>query len=130
MALADTRPRTFNGCYVLVVEDEYLMADELDMVFTDLGATVLGPVGSIEEAHALVAASPRIDCAVLDINVRGELIFPVAERLVARGVPIMFTTGYDVGSMPEQFADYVRCQKPVPIERIVRTAGRLIANGN
>jgi len=78
---------------VLVVEDEALVAMELTRVLTKAGAQVVGPAGNIEEALDLVANTP-IDRAVLDINLGGRMVTPVAKALAARAIPFVYLTGY------------------------------------
>lgn len=81
------------GKRVLVVEDEALIAVMVEDMLLEMGSEVVGPAATIEGALAL-ARSEAIDAAVLDVNVRGERIDPVAEALMARGVPVLFATGY------------------------------------
>jgi CheY-like chemotaxis protein len=81
------------GKRILVVEDEALIAVMVEDMLTELGSTVVGPAATIEQALAL-ARTEAIDGAVLDVNVRGERIDPVAEALAGRGVPMLFATGY------------------------------------
>ncbi len=81
------------GKRILVVEDEALIAVMVEDMLSELGSTVVGPAATIEQALAL-ARSEDIDGAVLDVNVRGERIDPVAEALAGRGVPMLFATGY------------------------------------
>ena len=109
------------GRRVLVVEDDYLVATDLADELADHGAEVVGPAGSVEEALALVAAASRIDAAVLDINLRNEKVYPVAEALRARGVPFVFTTGYDAWLVPEAFAAVPRLEKPVHIRALIQS---------
>jgi len=89
---------------ILVVEDEYLVADLIASELSEAGAIVLGPVGSLGEALDLIGMGASIDAAVLDINLRGEMVYPAADLLVKRAVPIVFTTGYDPASIPPRFA--------------------------
>jgi len=103
----------FHGRCVLVVEDEYFLADCLACDLRETGAVVVGPVGSVEDALALVEAAERLDGAVVDINLHGEMAFPVADALIARGVPLVFATGYDHASLPKAYAAIPGCQKPV-----------------
>ena len=100
------------GLKVLVVEDELLIAAEMEAMLEDLGCQVLGPFSRV--GHALDALDALdIDAALLDVNVRGEMIFPVAEKLRARGVPIVFCTGYaDLPNIPEPLRGHVRLSKP------------------
>jgi DNA-binding response OmpR family regulator len=81
------------GKRVLVVEDEALIAVMVEDMLLDMGSEVVGPAATIEQALDL-ARREAIDAAVLDVNVRGERIDPVAEALMARGVPVLFATGY------------------------------------
>ena len=78
---------------ILVVEDEALIAVMVEDMLTELGSREVGPAATIEAALEL-ARSAEIDAAVLDVNVRGERIDPVAETLLARGIPVLFATGY------------------------------------
>src|SRR5436189_372660 len=95
------QPESLRGRCLLVVEDEYLIAADLTASLESLGVQVIGPAASVEEALALVHNnSDRIDGAVLDINLRNERVYPVADVLMARGVPFVFTTGYDAVAVP------------------------------
>src|SRR4051812_8554423 len=79
--------QSLQGCRVLVVEDDYFLAEELCAGFRESGAEVIGPVGELEAALALIDRQPRLQGAVLDINLRGEMVFPVADQLTQRGIP-------------------------------------------
>lgn len=81
------------GKRILVVEDEALIAVMVEDMLTEMGSIVVGPAATIEAALAL-ARGAELDAAVLDVNVRGERIDPVAEALMARQVPVLFATGY------------------------------------
>lgn len=118
--------RTLRECRVLVVEDEYMLADELQMELGDLGAVVLGPFGTVEDAVAAIAAEPDMDGAILDANLRGEMVFPAADLLLERGVPFVFTTGYDASVFPSRFEHIVRCEKPISMKRVTQAIGRAI----
>ncbi|RSV35852.1 response regulator [Sphingomonas sp. ABOLE] len=107
-----------HGCRVLVIEDEFLLADELADALRDAGATVLGPVGTVQHAIDLIRAEARIDCAVVDVNLGGEMVFPAAELLQTRGIPFVFTTGYDASALPPSFRAVLRCEKPVDLRRL------------
>lgn len=106
------------GRHVLIVEDEYFIADDLRRIFEDQGARVLGPVGCVDEALAMIADTPRIDGAVLDINLRHVMVFPVADALSERGVPFVFLTGYEDGMIPTRLRGTIRCEKPVEPSRV------------
>jgi DNA-binding response OmpR family regulator len=81
------------GKRILVVEDEALIAVMVEDMLSDMGSDIVGPASTIDEALHL-ARTEAIDAAVLDVNVRGQRIDPVAETLMARGVPVLFATGY------------------------------------
>lgn len=114
------------GCRVLVAEDEYLLADDLSHALAQAGAEVLGPVPSVEEATAFVARDERIDAAVLDVNLRGDMVFPVADALAARGIPFAFATGYDRWALPDRFAAVPRVEKPFTGYRVAATLAPLV----
>jgi CheY-like chemotaxis protein len=96
---------------ILVVEDEYFLADDLANALANLGAEVLGPVPTEDKALALIEAGP-VDAAVLDINLRGRSAFAVADLLRERGIPFVFATGYDEGSVPAVYRNVPRWEKP------------------
>ena len=109
------------GRRVLVVEDEYMLAQDLRQELEGMGAEVLGPVPSVAGALALLAGTAVPDAAILDVNLGGEMVFPVAEALRERGVPFIFTTGYDGWSLPPAYAEVPRCEKPFNVRRCVLT---------
>ena len=113
-------------CRILVVEDEYLLAQDLRTELEEFDVIVLGPVGSVADAISLINAEERIDGAVLDVNLRGELVFPAAALLKGRGVPFVFATGYDGSVIPDEFCDAPRCEKPINANFIIREISRLI----
>jgi DNA-binding NtrC family response regulator len=81
------------GKRILVVEDEALIAVMVEDMLIEMGGEVVGPAGAVDDALEL-ARTEVLDAAVLDVNVRGQRIDPVAEALMARGVPVLFATGY------------------------------------
>ncbi len=104
---------------VLVVEDEYLVAMDMSAYLEAAGAQVVGPASNVNAALEALAHT-ELDGAILDINLRGELAYPVADALAARGIPFVFTTGYGPRTMPARFADVKRCEKPTTPEAISR----------
>ncbi|WP_210528746.1 response regulator [Rubellimicrobium arenae] len=116
-------PRPAEGKHVLVVEDEYMLADDLRRDLEEAGARVLGPVASLEQAFSALNDGITIDAAVLDINLGGEMVFPLAEALRGRGVPFVFVTGYDAWALPGQFRDVPCCDKPVDAVQLLRSLG-------
>jgi len=106
------------GRRILVVEDEYMLAECLHDLLQGDGAEVLGPASSIEDANALLDRHPIPDAAVLDINLGRQSVYAVADRLSGQGVPFLFTTGYDHGLIPERYSDRLQCIKPFGVEDV------------
>jgi CheY-like chemotaxis protein len=109
---------------ILLVEDEYLIAQDMACELLSLGAEVVGPVPTVEQALRLIEEEPGLDAAFLDVNLAGDHAYPVVEALRERGTPIVFTTGYDADAIPARYADIPRCAKPVTrtmLERILST---------
>ena len=107
-----------SGRRVLLVEDDYFIAHAMRSQFEEHGARVIGPVPTVGRALDLIAATPEIDAAVLDMNLQEEWVFPVADALRARGVPFVFATGYDRGVIPLRFGDVGHYEKPVDVAEI------------
>jgi two-component SAPR family response regulator len=99
------------GLRILVVEDEFLVAMELEAMVQELGGGVIGPLGRLEEAVA-IARQETLDAAVLDVNVGGRLVTRVADALAARAIPFVFCTGYDAASLPGRHAGAPILMKP------------------
>lgn len=109
------------GRHILIVEDEYFVAMDLATSLGDMGADVIGPACSVAEALALIRrASDELDGAVLDVNLRDERVYPVADALLARGVRFIFASGYDASLLPSGYAHLPRCAKPVDAATIAR----------
>ncbi len=106
------------GSRILLVEDEYIVAMEIADSLSDMGAEVLGPIARVPEVLAFLAtAEPAPDAAILDVNLGGEMVYPVADVLIARGIPFVFTTGYDRSALDAAYADFARCEKPIDLRR-------------
>lgn len=97
---------------VLVVEDEALVAINLEAILEDLGCQVVGPAMRFERAEALIEADQSAQAAILDVNLGGQPVYPLAERLAARGIPIVFATGYGKAGIPVEWHDRPIIQKP------------------
>ena len=102
----------FSGRRVLIVEDESLVAMLLETILADLGCDVVGPESNIEDGLSVASGTAPLDAALLDVNVAGQEIFPVAEALKARGVPFVFSTGYGEAGLPEHWRGNPTVQKP------------------
>jgi CheY-like chemotaxis protein len=99
------------GVRVFIVEDEVLILDTLQDMLEDLGCTVAGSAIELDDALAQAGAL-AIDIAILDVNVAGKRIDPVADLLASRGIPFFFTTGYGRGSLAARHQDRVVVAKP------------------
>jgi two-component SAPR family response regulator len=106
--------RDLAGCRILVVEDEMLIALMIEEAVLGLGCTVVGPAGKLSTALALMA-DQTFDAAILDVTIRGEKIYPVAEELIKRDIPFVFASGYGDWALPETMRDRPRLMKPFTI---------------
>ena len=126
MRFALSESLALTGKRLLVVEDEYLIANDLAATLCDAGAEVIGPAASLQNAFQLLAGGATCDAAVLDINLRGQEVFPLAAEIRQRQVPILFLTGYGASSIPEEFANEARCEKPTDIANVVNRLASLL----
>lgn len=101
------------GRRILVVEDDFLIAHDFCQALADQGAEAVGPAPNVARALALLTATAPLDAAILDINLGGELVYPLAESLRRLGVPFVFASGYDHEKLPERFADTPYFEKPM-----------------
>jgi two-component SAPR family response regulator len=114
------------GRRVLIVEDEYFLADDLSQAVAQLEAEVLGPVATCEDAFDLLSTGEQIDLAVLDINLEGEAIFPFADTLIEQGVPFLFATGYDQVSVPARYQHVPCWEKPFDPHTLARALAKFM----
>ena len=115
-----------HGRCVLIVEDEYLLANDLEREFRPAGINILGPVPTLLQAMALVQ-DQAIDLAVLDIALDGDNVYPLADALIGRNVPVLFVTGYDRSDIPSRYSDVPVCQKPVGPGEVIAALRRIVA---
>jgi len=117
-------PASLRGARVLIVEDAVLLAMELETGLSDAGAEVVGPAYELEEALALL--NQPLDAAVLDANLNGHSVTPVAEALAARGVPFVFATGYgEAAGAPGGF-DAPVIRKPYDVTQVAAAVAELL----
>jgi CheY-like chemotaxis protein len=107
-----------------LVEDEMLVAWLLEDMLADLGCAVVGPASSVKQALAMIDAE-AIDAAVLDVNLNGQMSYPIADALVARGVPFVFSTGYDKDTLLDGYRTFPVLQKPFHREELSETFAAL-----
>jgi len=107
------------GLRILVVEDNFVVADALRFMLVGYGGVITAVVPSVERALAAIAADPA-DVAILDINLHGRSVVPFADHLIAEAVPFVFVSGYgDEDLLPEHLRAHPRFDKPVEAERLV-----------
>lgn len=104
--------KSLDGCRVLVVEDEYFIADEMRRAIQAAGGAVEGPYPDVDQALSVVRDG-ACDVAVLDVNLRGEMVYPLAEALQWKGIPFVFATGYELESVPDRLKGIPVWQKPI-----------------
>ena len=97
---------------VLLVEDEALVAMLLETILEDMGCIPVGPAATVEEGLVMAADPAPLDAALLDVNIAGREVFPIAEALKARGVPFVFSTGYGESGLPDAWRGHPTVQKP------------------
>jgi DNA-binding response OmpR family regulator len=112
------------GRRVLVVEDEMMIAMVLEESLRALGCAVVGPVSKLDDAMRL-ARTEVLDAAVLDVNIRGGQVFPVAEILIARGIPFALASGYSDWILPETMQGKPRLTKPFTLHELEHEVRRL-----
>ena len=105
---------------ILIVEDETLVAMNIEDVLTEEGCEVVGPASRLDVAIRL-AREERIDAAVLDVTIRGGQVFPVAEILMDRGIPFVLASGYGDWALPERLKGQSRLTKPFSSEELLRS---------
>jgi CheY-like chemotaxis protein len=116
-----------SGRRVLLVEDEMLVVWLLEDMLADLGCTVVGPASSVNQALAMIDAEV-IDVAVVDVNLNGQMSYPVADALAARGVPFVFSTGYDKETLLDGYRSFPVLQKPFHRSELSDTFSKLLTS--
>jgi|SRR3974390_963675 CheY-like chemotaxis protein len=107
------------GGSVFLVEDEVMIRMMVADMLEELGYSIAAEAGDISEAIRL-AQSTDFDLAILDVNVNGKVISPVADLIQARNLPFIFATGYGSSGLPEEYRDRPSLQKPFQIETLAR----------
>ena len=111
------------GKRVLVVEDEMLVAMLIEDMLAEAGCVVIGPFARVPEALA-AARTETVDAALLDVNVAGETVFPVAHVLEERGVSFLFMTGYGTAALPRDRPKWKACTKPFHPDHLTECLAR------
>jgi CheY-like chemotaxis protein len=113
------------GRHVLVLEDEWIIADQIEAALEGAGYAVVGPVGRADAAMALAQSRP-LDAAVLDINVHGDRSFRVARQLAQDGIPFIFLSGYPRAELPAALRERPLIQKPIDLPALCRCMESLL----
>mgnify|MGYP001160552260 CR=1 FL=1 len=116
----------FTGLRILVVEDEALVAMNLEMILEDLGCVVVGPAMRFDQAEQMMHSEGRLDVAILDVNLGGQPVYPLANHLKETGIPIIFATGYDVSGIPEEWHGWPTLKTPYSNEDVEREMARAL----
>ena len=114
------------GLRVLIVEDEMLLAYMLQDMLAEWGCSVVGPAGRVAKAVSL-AGSEALDGAILDVNLAGTEVYPVARALAARHVPFIFISGYAASRLPKEWRDRPTLQKPFQPRDLAQSMARIFA---
>ncbi len=106
---------------ILLLEDDFMIAVALAELLEESGAVVVGPFGGVAQALAAIRdAEAPLAAAVLDVDLRGETSYPVADALAALGVKVVLTTGYDSSAIAPEYRHLPRCEKPVTARSVIR----------
>jgi CheY-like chemotaxis protein len=118
--------KEFQGLRVLLVEDEMMICLLLEDMLLGFGCEIIGPACNIRRATDLAQRQESIDVAILDVNLAGQVVFPVADILAKRGVPILFATGLGADSLPPGWQGHQIVQKPMTMERLAVSLGNAL----
>ena len=120
------RQTNLEGVRVLVVEDEYFIADDLVRALLKCGAEPIGPASTVAGARRLMAEG-RLDAAILDLNLRGEIAFGLVELLANDHVPCLIVSGYSENSFPAEFSHFPSLEKPVVYEQVTEKLAQVLS---
>lgn len=110
---------------ILVVEDEYLVAVAIESILVDAGYAVAGPMPTVQDALEFVAAEPS-HLALLDVNVAGHFVYPVADALSSRQVPFIFLSGCEGADLPPRFSHIPILIKPFSAEHLLQAIDQVL----
>ncbi len=125
-ATASDTAELFRGLNVMVVEDEAIVSFMIEDMLLDRGCTAVWHASNVDEALKLLAAR-QPDLAVLDVNLGGELVFPVARKLEAAGIPFVFATGYGRNGILKDWSHHVIVHKPYDGNTLAEALQALLA---
>ena len=115
-----------SGRSIMIVEDNFFVADELQRDLHNAGAEVIGPFNKVADARdSLAGNADGLSAAVLDVNIGGAKVYPLASELQSAGVPFVFVTGYDARAIPGQFAAVTRLVKPIARRELIHALAHI-----
>lgn len=118
-------PQTDLRRRVAIVEDEVLIAILLEDILNSLGCDVVGPATTLAEASDLLGSGGAIDIAILDVNLGSDPVYPLADKLIADGVEVIFATGSHRSVLPDRFAGCKVLEKPYAFSAVEHAIGAL-----
>jgi DNA-binding response OmpR family regulator len=114
------RTNPLQGKRILVIEDEYLVAQVVVDFLEEAGAEVVGPFGRVDDALTFIENHhSSLDAAVLDVNLHGQKSYPIADALAINNIMLVFTTGYGGDALDGRYLDFPRCEKPFNQQELV-----------
>jgi len=114
------------GLKVLIVEDEWLVAMNLEAALEHAGIQVIGPVPTVQTALRTIE-DEQLDAAFLNVNLGVEKVWPVADSLMDRGIPLVFVTSYDANNLPDRYRSLPYCTKPAAEQEAIRVLRKTIS---
>ncbi|MDW6023606.1 response regulator [Mesorhizobium sp. BAC0120] len=118
--------KLLNGLRALVVEDESLLALSLEDDLISAGCSIVGPFGSLSSATEALRTN-QFDLAILDVNLNGEMVFPLADELAGRAIPFVLLTGYLSTDLPERFRKVPQVTKPYDQASLIEAVSQAIS---
>jgi DNA-binding response OmpR family regulator len=115
-----------NGCRILVVEDDPMLAMNVEQLLEDAGCAVVGPCATVGRALE-IASRGGMDAAILDVNLRGEMIFPVADRLAEAGIPFVIVSGHSRDLLPPRHRGCRYLSKPFADNDLIATVQTMLS---
>ena len=112
------RANIFGGRRILVVEDDWLIVADLVQELEASGAHVIGPIPTLQQALKKLDAMPDMAGAILDVNLHGQMVFPLADELRRRNIPFVFATAYESGGFPEAYRNVPLVQKGAGVDEV------------
>jgi CheY-like chemotaxis protein len=125
----DDRDESLAGKRVLIVEDEFFVAVQIESALQSFGCETIGPFTKLDLAMQ-ASRREQFDIAVLDINLNQVLVYPLADDLLLRRIPFVFLTGYAHADLPESYRSFARIQKPFDPRAIKQALTRALTKPN